>query len=225
MTGSEGNGNDRYSRLCSGAYVARTLRCAHNLTGDCLQDSERHKLGQKDNRAEERIFFAPQSFSAPKARLGHTFAPSTMGSGAVCSMGLVLLLLGLAIAQPVAPFGLTSWQLSSRSSFPQGCSGAVLKDISSSVSRFRDSVAWYNATIPATVMGALQQSNTFDDPYYADNIEKIHSSWFTVPWNYMTVRAFGFTRFFFFFKIYNSDAIIADVCASWSYHSYGALDV
>lgn len=103
------------------------------------------------------------------------------------ALALLLLVELIYASHPVAPFALTSWSLSSSASFPQGRSKSLLREMSTSPSRFRDGITWYNATGPATVMAALQQSNTFNDPYYADNIKKINTSMFAVPWNYMTV--------------------------------------
>lgn len=105
---------------------------------------------------------------------------------AFARLALCLVLIA-ATASAAAPFTLTSWRLSSSASFPRDAHHNLEKELSTTNSALYGKPVWYNATGPATVMAALQQSNTFKDPYHADNILKINSSMFAVPWYYSTV--------------------------------------
>lgn len=157
--------------------VTSTLRHETSLHVGWLREAPPRSRAVKSAKRGQ----PPHLRARPGRRLSAMASVTAFARLAVC------LLLIAAAASAVAPFTLTSWRLSSSASFPRDVHHNVEKELSTTDSPLYGKPVWYNATGPATVMAALQQSNTFKDPYHADNILKINASMFAVPWYYSTV--------------------------------------
>ena len=73
---------------------------------------------------------------------------------------------------------LNDWHLISSNDIEE--SGSALSSTDIDLSR------WYESEVPSTVLASLVKNGVYNDPYFGNNLEKILTEQFKIPWWYRT---------------------------------------